>query len=1168
MGTFDISRINFDAKKHYASARMQQGRVLTDDDWNEDKRIAEFERKESLIDIIGPYGTPDDGFHIENLRLDLDSSGNPNLINFDIEPGTMYLGGLKLDLETKETFRLQKDWLQQKISSSLAPIFVGKVQYDLVYMEAWQQAISATEDSSLFEVALGGPDTTTRLRNMRRVKLASGIGFCQCIDAWEQLKTNFATNNLGKINADYERIADNKLRVTFANNALPEDLCTPNAAGGYLGAENQAIRVQLFDETSFTWGFDNSAPFYRVAVAADKVTVTMLTEPKDQYHWPLSNQIVEILPWSSALSNGEKVAALSGHLSKVNASYNPDTGQFTMQAALAAAFGQEWKSRADKGELDNQNPEEYFYMRVWNRGSDMTSAPNIPFVSGTAVALGNTGLEITISGTDRQSNDYWVIAARPETPNRVVPWELETGIKAHGIRRYYAPLAVIKWTLGPNNNVIGEIIHDCRKKFHPLTEQECCCTFTVGDGKTSHGDFDTIQEAIDNLPLNGGKICVLPGIHYAQVRIVNKRQIRITGCGDQSIVLPIKKGERLAENIFLIQNSQKIQIDSLTIVSLNGICIAAIDDPKLKIVSENIKINENNIIAGIHAIYIQMNEDIGGDNHISILYNKIGIIDTDKGKVAIFSVADGVLIERNRIVLIAAPNRDPNDPRDPGDPNGGDPFDPCKDPDIIARYGFSMTFIVYNLVKYVTIYYPISKFEKKYAALGGIQIGGTSERVRILENEIIGGKGNGITLGHVHSDAKYDFKAVSSNYQYSPLYEISIEGNHILEMGLSGISTLLNIGNDITYVFIDDLTIYRNLIRGCVHQLSGLDNQKELDTFWSFGGIVLNDCTDAKVQENRIEENGQILGAPICGVFVFFGEEIDVSTNLIFNNGLPIIEDDTNTIKGNRGGVVIKMTSLIGILQKIKDGSEIPFFDGIPSVKIHDNIVVQPCGFALYLIAFGPVSVVSNQFTSLGRDPKNVQSFLASTVFLFNLGVSKDLFVLLFANLANSSKNYAAMATNPSFQKAFKALQYLPNGKVMFTGNQSTLDMRYPSSNISFSSQLIASLDDVAFNTNQTELAGFLSVMKEEFTFDAVFFNTVLFGVSVRSNDNRFSDGFTFTLYSLLSYGLMNTATGNQSTHCLNVIGAKKEKNSNIVLIDDLCKDKEDQIAGRMGVNN
>jgi Cu2+-containing amine oxidase len=106
MGTFDISRINFDARKHYASARMQQGRVITDDDWNEDKRIAEFERKESLIDIIGPYGTPDDGFHIENLRLDPDSAGNPSIINFDIEAGTMYLGGLKLDLETKETFRV------------------------------------------------------------------------------------------------------------------------------------------------------------------------------------------------------------------------------------------------------------------------------------------------------------------------------------------------------------------------------------------------------------------------------------------------------------------------------------------------------------------------------------------------------------------------------------------------------------------------------------------------------------------------------------------------------------------------------------------------------------------------------------------------------------------------------------------------------------------------------------------------------------------------------------------------------------------------------------------------------------------------------------------------------------------------------------------------------
>ncbi len=60
------------------------------------------------------------------------------------------------------------------------------------------------------------------------------------------------------------------------------------------------------------------------------------------------------------------------------------------------------------------------------------------------MSLGNTGLEITINGNDRVSGDYWIIAARPETPNKVVPWEFEKGLAPHGIRGFYAPLALIR----------------------------------------------------------------------------------------------------------------------------------------------------------------------------------------------------------------------------------------------------------------------------------------------------------------------------------------------------------------------------------------------------------------------------------------------------------------------------------------------------------------------------------------------------------------------------------------------------------------------------------------------------------------------------------------------------------------------------------------------------
>ena len=1165
MGTFDISRINFDKTKHYASVRMQQGRVLTDDDWNENERIEKEIQRESNTDIIGPFGSPDDGFKIANLALDA------GLINFDILPGTLYLGGLRLELEALETYRLQKDWLQQPALSDGVPVFEDQERYDLVYLETWQQAVSAVEDSSLFEVALGGPDTTTRVRNMRRVHLAGGIGFCSCADAWNKLITDWQTGHSGTINKQFERIRDTLLKVSFSNTGLPEDLCTPSAAGGYLGAENQAIRVQLVDDNHFTWGFDNASPLYRVAVSANGKTVQMLTEPKDQYHWPLANQVVEILPWSAVLSNGEKVAEQMGHLTKVETSYDPDTSLFTLKDAVATAFGTDWKSRDDKNELDNQTPPEYFYLRVWNRGDDLSSDAKITVTTGVPVVLGHTGLEITITGNDRVAADYWVIAARPETPNRVIPWEFEKGIAPHGVRRFFAPLAVIKWTRETVTEgfVSGKIIHDCRKKFHPLTEQECCCTYTVGDGKQSKGDFNSIQEAVDNLPSAGGKICVLPGEHIANVIIRQKRQIRITGCGEHSIVRP--NPQMVAMPVFLIVNSQKIQIDQLTIVAFDGIGVEVTDKNESVILtdqvsriaptripaifSDQITIKENNILAGIHAIYVHVQEDKGGDNNINISYNKIGMVDKAIGKAAIFSIADAVLIERNRIVVIAAPDgKDPDDPTDPGDSGNGDPFDPCFDRLKAYQLGFSIRFQVFTFIRYILLYRPTGRSEKKYLTQGGIQIGGTSEKISIWQNEIIGGKGNGITLGHVHeNEQQYTFSVKETTYSYSPIYGISIEENVILQMGLSGISSLLSVEKGESYNVVKDIIIYRNTIKLCARQLPE-NAGKSLNKNWAYGGVVLSDCSNGTIQENVIQDNGLITGAPICGIFVLHGEKLDFSTNIILNNGLPVVNEEVNIQPGNRGGIVIKSTFKTGSLNK-SFSNAVPSFDGVPAVIVQDNVVVQPHGFALYLFAFGPVSVVSNEFTSLGTDKTNPLSVFASAVFILNLGISKDLLLLAFKNMGNTtpgnSKNSLA---DPAFQKIFTAMQFLPNGKTMFSANQTTLDMRSPLRNLCLSSQFIASLDDVAFNINQSECASLIAVAGKTITFDLVLINTVLFGVTVRSNDNRLSDGVTLTLFSLASFGFMNTATGNQSTHCLLPIGLKKAVNSNLVFDDSFCK--------------
>src|SRR5262249_23532695 len=62
----DVSRETFDPKKHYAGVRMQQGRVQTDADWNEEDAIRRHRTRTEALDVIGPCGAPENnaGFEI------------------------------------------------------------------------------------------------------------------------------------------------------------------------------------------------------------------------------------------------------------------------------------------------------------------------------------------------------------------------------------------------------------------------------------------------------------------------------------------------------------------------------------------------------------------------------------------------------------------------------------------------------------------------------------------------------------------------------------------------------------------------------------------------------------------------------------------------------------------------------------------------------------------------------------------------------------------------------------------------------------------------------------------------------------------------------------------------------------------------------------------------
>jgi hypothetical protein len=1128
MTTADVSREGTDFRKRYKGVRLQQGRLLTDDDFNDAMRIDAEGIRRTHLDVIGPVGSPDGGFLpiVPAAPLPVGSG-----VQFTISPGSLYLGGLRLEQRVAEAFPLQKDWVNFDPALHQPALPVAGTRTDLVWIEAWEQPVSAVEDSEKFEVALGSADTAMSVRTIQRVAVFPGVNSDECPLAWAQATAAWAA--LGTMAPDMELATQAHLKVTFTAPAVPADLCSPAVAGGYLGAENQAIRVQIVTPTTYTWGYDNASPLYRVQVAqvlksGVMVTqVTLLTEPKDAVHWPLKGQIVEILPWSAALPNGEVLAELNGLLARVTATYNPDDQTLEIDTPLPAGFGTQWTTRSDKADFFDGTPlDNYYFLRVWNRGDDIASPPAIPVGSGD---LGTTGLHIAFIGGPLRPCDHWIIAARPAAPDAVTPWLLEAvnGAPPVGVKHYRAPLALIRWTVtgaGAGAVVSGVVIHDCRNPFVPLTKLRGCCTVTVGDGTTSFGMYTSIQKAINALPQSGGTVCVLPGTYDESVTIANRSEIVIHGCDARARV---RAGliERQSAPAFLIVDSQDIAIERLGIES----------GPR-----SAVEILRSRRVAVRHCV-IQMRD-------IATLYQ------------AIFARGDDLVIEGNLI-------------------------DNLVKPAVILAGGPGPTTGVLNGAADGAAPPPPPAIAD--ATRGGIQLGGGCERVKVLDNVIRGGIWNGITLGSVRvvggdddsdepdkpttfdpcfpcrpvdtteEDDDPDVRIISAG----DLYDIEIRGNTIEDMGANGIAVVrfFNVAKLPILVGVRGLHIESNLIRRCLRRAINPPPQA-MQWFVAYGGITLAHVTDLRVIDNEITRNGVDHLEPVCGVFALIAENALLERNRIIDNGPRGHEPPENAKVGLRGGIWIWVVRT-GSAAHTRVAAGTRRFSGAHAAVLRDNLVIAPVGRALTLFCAGPLEIARNRLVSQGTTGRDLEA-LATAVLVGNLGISNEwtfglALVIQSLHFGKAVVDSAAACNltmtfglrNPATGALWPPLTASwPTGKSLFTENQVTTHVVEQSSGLHASSILLFSFDDVGFTDNQCEVES----MQRWFLSDAL-----LLAGSVRAADNRFAETWLRAFLSAWTVGLMNTTTDNQSTHCMAAHALLGDNmrvfRDNLMLVTDSC---------------
>jgi hypothetical protein len=645
MNTLDISRLLQQPEKRYVGVRMQQGRLLLDGDFNDQAYLVDQDLRRSLTDLLGQRGSLDEGFSLgrampwlpanwptQTVRLQAGDylceeevliNGQPVPVRpVTLRAGSFHLGGMRLVLEQAEHVALQRDYLQLRAEDLPArpeptdeepePTVSLRAFY---YLHAWEQTISAAEDEELFEVALG-EDTGGRVRLMRRVGVFPNVGAGDdCGAAWQRFTRSLVDENTEFDRGTGELRSRGRLRLAFASADVSSDCaaCLPQPALKFLGANNQTLRLMLTAPDRFVWALDNASTLYRVEVSgldtpgAD-VVVTMVTPPGSESDWPLEHQVVEILPFGAVLDGPmpvsketpyfKKAAARMGAFSRVVRAFDPGTRSFVISAEgndEMRSFVTRWDPRHPASRelnFDAAGDTRYFYMRVWHvaepGGPLDLPASNDP---SAAPLLGTDIVPLLVRRGRR--GDYWVISSRPETDHPVVPVGLSenpAGEPPHGPRDFYAPLGLIQPFERPeaespqprDEHKVGDVF-DCRTPITLLSDQGCV-TFTVGDGLRSHGDFQSVQEAIDALPEAGGTIQLREGTYRERIRISGLNDVVIEACG--GVVLetpPTNLDPYLQSSPLPAEPASLVEIEGGERITLRGFTLHSVGDRAVRV---------------------------------------------------------------------------------------------------------------------------------------------------------------------------------------------------------------------------------------------------------------------------------------------------------------------------------------------------------------------------------------------------------------------------------------------------------------------------------------------------------------------------------------------------------------------------------------------------------
>ena len=310
----------------------------------------------------------------------------------------------------------------------------------LVYLDVWQHHITVLDDPRIREVALGGPDTNTRLKTVWQVKLLEfvvnespeAVTCNTTFPEWNQL----TAPSTGTLNARTQKPQSD------------DNPCLLPPEAGYQRLENQLYRVEIHQGgtiggATFKWSRDNGTVVTSI-LKINGQTITVQDIGPDDVLGFANGQWVEIVD-----DQGE----LSGRPGQLLQITNVDSAGKVLLLA---------------NNPDGVNPALHPKLRRWD--STGAIAVEVPASNDGWIQL-EGGIEVQFSDGTYKTGDYWLIPARTATgeiewppydvPNTSPIPQLPLGIKHH-----YCRLAIIEVKEEPKL----KILEDCRQLFSPLTK--------------------------------------------------------------------------------------------------------------------------------------------------------------------------------------------------------------------------------------------------------------------------------------------------------------------------------------------------------------------------------------------------------------------------------------------------------------------------------------------------------------------------------------------------------------------------------------------------------------------------------------------------------------------------------------------------------------------------